>query len=84
MVEGNDMDQQSQPKCDSHYQIKVAGHLDLAWADWFDGLTLRHEPDGSTTLTGNVVDQAVLHGLLIKIRDLGLSLLAVQRIGPSG
>ena len=59
------------------YQIRVKGHLDPQWADWFDGLTLTHRADGTTLLSGPVADQAALHGILIKIRDLGLPLLAV-------
>lgn len=64
------------------YAIKVAGHLDPTWSAWFEDLTLAHEPDGCTTLTGKIVDQAALHGLLIKIRDLGLPLISVQRLEP--
>ena len=62
------------------YQFKVAGHLDPAWAVWFEELALTHEPDGCTALTGPLDDQAALHGVLIKIRDLGLALLSVQRM----
>jgi hypothetical protein len=62
------------------YQIKFKGHLEESWADWFDGLTFTHESDGTTTLTGEVVDQAALHGLLKKIRDLGLPLLSVNHL----
>lgn len=63
------------------YQIRVKGHLDCCWSDWFDGLlTLTHHEDGTTVLTGPVADQAALHGLLTKIRDLGLPLLAVMRV----
>jgi len=62
------------------YQIKLKGHLEESWADWFDGLTFTHENDGTTTLTGEVVDQAALHGLLKKIRDLGLPLLSVNNL----
>ena len=65
------------------YQIKVEGHLNLAWSDWFEELTLTHDPDGSTALTGRVLDQAALHGVLIKIRDLGLTLISVQRSGTT-
>jgi hypothetical protein len=65
------------------YQIKVEGHLNPAWSDWLDQLTLSHEADGCTTLTGALPDQAALHGVLIKIRDLGLPLIAVQRLNPS-
>ena len=62
------------------YEIRLKGHLDTRWAAWFDGMTLHLEPDGSTLLTGPVVDQAALHGLLQKVRDLGQPLLAVTRI----
>jgi hypothetical protein len=64
------------------YRLTVQGHLDRAWADWFDGLTITLAERGETILTGPVVDQAALHGLLIKIRDLGLPLLAVTRLDP--
>jgi hypothetical protein len=67
------------PECKT-YQIKLKGHLEESWADWFDGLTFTHESDGTTTLTGEVVDQAALHGLLKKIRDLGLPLLSVNHL----
>ena len=61
------------------YEIRLRGHLELRWADWFDGLTLTQESDGTTVLSGSVVDQAALHGLLGKVRDLGLPLIAVNR-----
>ena len=61
------------------YEIRVNGRLDGRWADWFDGLTLTQETDGTTLLSGSVVDQAALHGLLGKVRDLGLPLIAVHR-----
>ena len=61
------------------YEIRVKGHLQARWADWFDGLTLTQESDGTTVLSGSVVDQAALHGLLAKVRDLGLPLIAVRR-----
>ena len=61
------------------YEIRIKGHLNARWADWFDGLTLTQESDGTTLLSGPVVDQAALHGLLAKVRDLGLPLIAVQR-----
>ena len=60
------------------YQIRVRGHLDLGWAGWFDGLTIRHTEDGDTVLEGPVADQAALHGLLAKIRDLGLLLVSIN------
>jgi hypothetical protein len=61
------------------YEIRLKGHLEPRWADWFDGLTLTQESDGTTVLSGSVVDQAALHGLLDKVRDLGLPLIAVHR-----
>lgn len=62
------------------YTIRVKGHLDLYWADWFDGLTISHQESGETLLTGPVVDQAALFGLLRKVRDLNLPLLAITRL----
>ena len=61
------------------YEIRLKGHLAPRWADWFDGLSLTQESDGTTVLSGSVVDQAALHGLLGKVRDLGLPLIAVRR-----
>lgn len=61
-------------------QIRITGHLDSQWTDWFDGMTLTLENDGSTLLTGPVIDQAALHGLLRKIRDLGMPLVSVNWI----
>jgi hypothetical protein len=61
------------------YEIRVQGHLDTRWAAWFDGLCLIHQSDGTTLLQGSVVDQAALYGLLGKVRDLGLPLIAVNR-----
>jgi len=65
------------------YQITVKGHLDNRWANWFEGLTITREDNGETRLIGPVVDQAALHGLLRKVRDLGLPLLSVTRVRPS-
>jgi len=62
------------------YQIRVKGVLDEKWSDWFDGLTVTPQDD-ETLLTGPVRDQAALHGLLARVRDLGLPLLSVRRIG---
>jgi hypothetical protein len=59
------------------YQIRLKGHLDDRWAAWFEGLTLTREDNGETLLTGPVIDQAALHGLLRKVRDLGIPLLSV-------
>ena len=62
------------------YEIRIKGHLDDKWADWFEGLTITREDNGETLLTGPVVDQAALHGLLRKVRDLGMPLLSVTRV----
>ena len=62
------------------YQIRVKGHLDNSWSERLDGLTIAHEEDGTTLLTGPVADQPALHGLLIRIRDLGLPLLSVNAL----
>jgi hypothetical protein len=64
------------------YEIRVKGHLGSRWAAWFDGLTLTHESDGTTLIHGPVADQAALHGLLQKIRDVGLPLVSVTQIEP--
>ena len=64
------------------YEIPIKGHLDDKWADWFDGLTITREDNGDTLLTGLVVDQAALHGLLRKVRDLGMPLLSVNSVEP--
>jgi hypothetical protein len=75
------------PKTDPNqpaiYQIRIKGHLGQQWTDWFEGLTITLEEEGETLLTGPVVDQAALHGLLKKVRDLGMPLLAVNRLEPS-
>ena len=65
------------------YEIRIEGHLDTRWAAWFDGLAVSREPDGTTVLHGPVVDQAALHGLLQKVRDLGLPLVSVIHIAPA-
>ncbi len=62
-----------------HYQIRVNGVLDGRWAAWFDGLHLASDERGQTIIAGEVADQAALHGLLAKVRDLGLELLEVRR-----
>ena len=64
------------------YQIVVKGHLDREWSDWFDGLTITLLDSGETILTGPIIDQTALHGVLIKIRDLALPLLSLTRIEP--
>jgi len=65
------------------YEIRVKGILDSKWADWFDGFAIAPQPSGDTVLTGLVADQAALHGLLSKVRDLGLPLLSVKRVGST-
>jgi hypothetical protein len=64
------------------YEIRVRGHLSAKRAEWFNGLTIENQPDGEALITGPVADQAALHGLLIRIRDLGLPLLSVLCIEP--
>lgn len=61
------------------YEIRLTGHLGARWAAWFDGLTVSHEGDGTTVISGPVADQAALHGLLHRVRDLGLPLVSVTR-----
>lgn len=66
----------------ARYEIRIKGHLDVRWADRFEGMRFIHESDGTTILSGPVVDQAALHGLLRKVRDLGMPLLSVIRLTP--
>jgi hypothetical protein len=72
------------PSDDHHearlYEIRLKGHLEARWSDWFDGLTFTHASDGTTILYGPVADQAALHGLLAKVRDLGLPLVSVMHV----
>ena len=68
-----------QPKV---YEIRIKGHLSRQWTEWFDGLTITLEEDGNTLLTGTEIDQAALHGILKKVRDLGMPLLSVNSVGP--
>jgi hypothetical protein len=72
-------DDQYEPRL---YEIRLKGHLDDLWSDWFEGLTIKLEDNGDTVLTGPVVDQAALHGLLKKVRDLGMPLVSVNTIEP--
>ena len=65
------------------YEIRLTGHLDAHWTAWFDGLTISRESDGTTVISGSIVDQAALHGLLQRVRDLGLPLVSVHRVGPA-
>lgn len=62
------------------YQIVIKGYLDSEWSDWFDGLSITLAENGETILSGPIVDQTALHGILIKIRDLGLPLLSLARV----
>ncbi len=66
------------------YQIRIKGHLGRHWTDWFEGLTITLEDNGETLLTGPVVDQAALHGVLRKVRDVAMPLLSVVRVTPPG
>jgi hypothetical protein len=66
------------------YEIRVKGHLEGHWSDWFDGLTIANVENGEAVLSGEIVDQSALHGVLNKVRDLGLPLVAVRGTGPIG
>ena len=70
----------SQPH--ARYRIRIRGHLDPAWSSWFDDLTITQAGDGTTELAGPLVDQAALFGLLARVRDLGATLLLVERLTP--
>ena len=69
-----------EPRQPNIFQIRIKGQLGDQWSDWFDGLSISQVEDGNTLLTGPVVDQAALHGLLKKVRDLGMPLLSVNRV----
>jgi len=70
------------PDQPSVFQIRIRGHLDIQWTDWFDKMAITLEEDGDTLLTGPVPDQPALHGLLKKVRDLGLTLVSVNPVLP--
>jgi hypothetical protein len=74
------MNPPSRSRSTSHYELRIQGHLDQHWSSWFGGLTLQNEDDGTTTLRGPVIDQAELHGLLAKVRDLGATLISIRTI----
>jgi hypothetical protein len=74
---GEKQTQEEKHNQDSCYEIRFQGHLDARWAEWFEGLTITLEENGNTLLTGPVIDQAALHGLLKKVRDLGMPLVSV-------
>ncbi len=72
----------AEPAEPARYELRVQGVLDPGWSAWFDGLQVTSDQAGQTTIAGSVADQAALHGLLAKVRDLGLPLLSVRRIEP--
>jgi hypothetical protein len=78
----NQLSPNTHPSQSMIYQIRLKGHLGRQWTDWFGGLSITLEDNGDTLLAGPVVDQAALHGLLRKVRDLGLPLLSVIRLQP--
>ena len=75
--------QMNDPVAIGRYEIRLEGQLDQRWSDWFEGFALTNESDGTTTLTGHVIDQAALHGLLRRVGDLGVTLLSVNTITSS-
>ena len=79
------MDEQHLPTGDpdaGRYEIRLTGRIGAHWSDWFDGLTVSDDGDGTTVISGLVADQAALHGLLQRVRDLGLPLVSVTRVEP--
>jgi len=78
----NELEPKTDPSQPVVYQIRLKGHLGSQWTDWFGGLTITLEEDGDTLLTGPVIDQAALHGLLKKVRDLGMPLVLVSPVEP--
>ena len=78
----NEINSKSDPGQPMVYQIRIKGHLDRKWADWFSGLSITSLAHGETLLTGPVLDQAALHSLLRKVRDVGLPLVAVMQVEP--
>ena len=76
----NELNPRTDPSQAVVYQIRIKGQLDSQWTDWFEGLTITPEDNGDTLLTGPVVDQAALHGLLKRVRDLGMTLVSVNQV----
>jgi hypothetical protein len=81
-VMSNEFEQNTNTNQPMVYQIRIKGHLSREWTHWFEGLSITLEEDGNTLLTGPVVDQAALHGLLKKVRDLGMPLVSVSPVEP--
>ena len=79
-VMSNELEPKSTPSQPVVYRIRLKGHFDSQWTDWFEGLTITLEEDGDTLLTGPVIDQAALHGLLKKVRDLGMPLISIVQV----
>ena len=79
----NEQNLGSAPDRPKIFQIRIQGHLGRQWAGWFDGLTIALEEDGNTLLSGPVADQSALHGILKKIRDLGMPLLSINSVDPN-
>ena len=77
------MTQSPKPLSPGGYRVRINGRLPDHWSAWFDDFTVAREQDGTTTLTGGVIDQAALHGLLTKIRDLGIPLISLETIGET-
>ena len=78
----NKLNPETNPNQPMIYQIRIKGHLERRWEDWFEGMSITLEDNGDTLITGPVVDQAALHGLVKKVRDLGLLLISVNRLDP--
>jgi hypothetical protein len=81
-VMSNEINSEIDPSQPLVYQIRIKGHLGRQWTDWFEGLTIQLQDNGETLLTGPVVDQAALHGLLKKVRDVAMPLVSVIRVKP--
>lgn len=79
----NETNGKMEPDQPQVYQVRLQGHLGDQWTNWFEGLTITLEENGQTVLTGSVADQSALYGLLKKVRDLGISLVSVNRVEPS-